>query len=361
MISLPEHPKILVVALRRIGDVLLTTPLVRSLRRAWPKAQLDILVFSDTTGILSGNPDIDHVVTMPARPSVVQSLALAARIAKRYDLAISTQGGDRPTFFAAVAGRKSVSLVGGMGLMSSFKKFLLTHGVATFANTHRVEEMLRIADAIGIARVGEIVCPAGANGPDASSHTPYAVLHPAPMFQYKRWTDTGWRQIAAELSQRGLQVVVTGGPAPEERAYLDRVLNGSVDVKRLDGKLSWPQLAALAGKAQVFVGPDTSVTHLAAATGVATIALYGPTDPRLWGPWPARGLDTPWDAAGTIQRRKNVWLVQNPQPCLPCQNEGCDRHISSHSRCLDELASTQVIAAVDQALGEGVRRSSVNA
>jgi heptosyltransferase-3 len=45
-----------------------------------------------------------------------------------------------------------------------------------------------------------------------------------------------------------------------------------------------------------------------------------------------------------------VWLVQNPQPCLPCQNEGCDRKIESHSRCLDELSPLQVLAAVDQAL-----------
>jgi heptosyltransferase-3 len=57
-----------------------------------------------------------------------------------------------------------------------------------------------------------------------------------------------------------------------------------------------------------------------------------------------------WDAAGTIQRRGNVFLVQNPLPCLPCQNEGCDRHIASFSRCLDELTSAQVLQAVDQAL-----------
>ena len=103
--------------------------------------------------------------------------------------------------------------------------------------------------------------------------------------------------------------------------------------------------------AKVYVGPDTSVTHLAAATGAMTVALYGPTDPRRFGPWPRGGLDHPWDAAGTIQRRGNVWLVQNPLPCLPCQNEGCERRIDSYSRCLDELSPRQVLMAVDQALG----------
>jgi heptosyltransferase-3 len=123
------------------------------------------------------------------------------------------------------------------------------------------------------------------------------------------------------------------------------------DITRLDGKLAWPELTALIAGARVYIGPDTAITHLAAATGTPTVALYGPTDPRLWGPWPAGGLDQPWRAAGTIQQRGNVWLVQNPLPCMPCQLEGCERRLDSFSQCLDELTVTQVVAAVDQALG----------
>src|SRR5262249_14764572 len=74
------------------------------------------------------------------------------------------------------------------------------------------------------------------------------------------------------------------------------------------------------------------------------------TDPRLWGPWPAGGLEKSWAAAGAIQQRGNVWLVQNALPCTPCQKEGCDRHINSHSQCLDELSLAQVMRAVDAAL-----------
>jgi heptosyltransferase-3 len=361
MIALPERPRILIVALRRIGDVLLTTPLVRSLRRARPNARLDMLVFADTAGILDGNPDIDRVVTMPARAGAVASMALAARLAKRYDLAISTQGGDRPSIFAAVAGRASIGPIADGGLMNALKRFLLSDGVPPTANLHRVEEMLRLVDALGITRVAEVVCPAGAAPPDLVPTAPYAILHPAPMFHYKRWTDGGWREIAGNLSRRGLQVVVTGGPSPEEHSYLDMLLNGSVNVRRVDSALTWPQLAMLTAHARVFVGPDTSVTHLAAAAGAPTVALYGPTDPRLWGPWPVGGLNAPWAGSGTIQRRNNVWLVQNPQPCLPCQLEGCDRHIMSHSRCLDELSSRQVLAAVDQALGNSLAQSSARA
>src|SRR6185312_17119023 len=96
---------------RRLGDVLLTTPLVRSVRRQWPDARLDVLVFADTAGILDGNPDIDRVVTMPPRPSIDQSMSVAAAIFRRYDLAISTQTGDRPTGFALLASSRAVAPV----------------------------------------------------------------------------------------------------------------------------------------------------------------------------------------------------------------------------------------------------------
>ena len=76
-IKLPARPRILVIALRRLGDVLLTTPLIRSIRRAWPDATIDVLVFAETAGILDGNPDIDRVV--PMENSLMMFQALRAR------------------------------------------------------------------------------------------------------------------------------------------------------------------------------------------------------------------------------------------------------------------------------------------
>ena len=188
--------------------------------------------------------------------------------------------------------------------------------------------------------------------PGIAPDRPYAVIHAAPMFRYKRWTADGWQVIAAGLDARGLAVLATGGEG--DRPYLDEVWAGQPEVSRLDGMLSWPELAELIGRASVYVGPDTSVTHLAAATGTPTVALYGPTDPRLWGPWPAGGLGEPWAAAATVQNRGNVWLVQNPPSCpwsiLPCQQEGCERRLDSYSRCLDELTVSQVLSAADAAL-----------
>ncbi len=346
-IDLPPRPRILVIALRRLGDVLLTTPLIASLRHAWPDALIDALVFADTAGILQGNPDLNTVVTMPARRTVAQSLKLAARLWRRYDLAVSTQSGDRPVFFAFVAGRRRVALVD-QGVNGRVKQRLLDRGLVYEPGVHRVEEMLRLADTLGIARVSRMVAP-HPRASDAAPTGDYAVIHAAPMFRYKQWTASGWRDLAAVLASRGMAVVATGGPGEEERAYLDAVWSGA-SVTRLDGRLDWPQLSGLLTKARVYVGPDTSVTHLAAACGCPTVALYGPTDPRLWGPWPSGGLDPMWAATGAIQRRGKVALVQHGFPCTPCQLEGCERRLDSYSACLDELSAGQVIDAVDQVL-----------
>ena len=352
MIALPPHPRILVVALRRLGDVLLTTPLIRSLKRAFPDAAIEALVFAGTEGILAGNPDLERVVTIsPGAGS--GGLALMRSLWRRYDLAISTQSGDRPTFFAWISGRASGGPVVPTGVMAWLKRTALDYPVVVSPARHRVEEVLELACALEIPAVAELVCPSGPLRADLLPQGDYAVIHAGPMFRYKRWTAAGWRTLAAALTERGLIVLATGGPAPEDRRYCDEVWpRGALDapgVRRLDGVLTWPELAEVIRGAKVYIGPDTSVTHLAAATGTMTVALYGPTDPRRFGPWPV-GAVGGWEAAGTIQRRGNVWLVQNPLPCLPCQKEGCERRIDSYSRCLDGLSSTQVLTAVDQAL-----------
>ena len=351
MMPLPARPRVLVIALRRLGDVLLTTPLIRSLRRAWPDATIETLVFAGTEGILAGNPDIDAVIAMPLRPTAAQSLGIVRRLWGRYDLGLSTQTGDRPTFLAWAAAANRAGPVEPGGAAAQLKRLALGRSVQADPRLHRVDDVLRLADALGIARITEVVCPAGPTRAGVIPQAPYAVIHAAPMYRYKRWTADGWRGLAAELVRRGLAVVATGGPAAEERQYLDEIWGGCRHpLRRLEGSLGWPELSALMTGARIYVGPDTSVTHLAAASGCPTVALYGPTDPSRWGPWPAGGLATPWRPEDTVQRRRNVWLLQTPLFCMPCQQEGCERRLGSYSRCLDELPLRRVLAAIDEAL-----------
>ncbi len=355
-LKLTEQPRVLVIAMRRLGDVLLTTPLVCTLRQGL-QARVDMLVFRGTEGMLAGNPDVATVLTLSQRPSVGELLALIRRLWRRYDLAVSTQSGDRPTLLAFAAGRRRIGFVEAKGGGGWWKRRALDIAVAVDPDNHRVVELLRLAEGLGIADRTELVCPANVSAPSIAALAPevpggpYAVLHANPMYRFRRWTDEGWRELARALAGRGLTVVVTGGPDAAERSYLD-TLWGPADppVHRLDGRLDWPQLSALIGGAAVFVGPDTSMTHLAAGTGCPTVALYGPASPHRIGPWPLGGLDEPWAPAGRIQRRANVWVVQNPLPCLPCEKLGCEGHYQSYSQCLDELSVRQVLSAVDQAL-----------
>jgi heptosyltransferase III len=121
----------------------------------------------------------------------------------------------------------------------------------------------------------------------------------------------------------------------------------------LAGKFSFPQLAILLERAALYVGPDTVTTHLAAAAGVPTVALFGPSNPVKWGPWPKNSDAhlSPYRFRGT-QFVGNVALVQGAGHCVPCLQEGCARHEGSESVCLQMLAAGTVIEAVEKLLGK---------
>jgi len=353
-LALPARPKILVITLRRLGDVLMTTPLIRTLRHAWPDAAIDCLLFAGSERILTGVPDIRDIVTIPQRPSVGALAALTRRLWRRYDLAVSTQSGDRPIYLATIAGRRRVGPVIPDSSGTWWKRRVLDRAAETGRDWHRYDELKVLADAVGVSFCPEVICPQGGSAEAIAPREPYAVLHPTPFEGYKKWSSSGWRELARRLAQRGLKVVVSEGRAASEQAYVESIF-GRCDLPliREGGRLDWPGLAALLKGAAVYIGIDTSMTHLAAATGCPTVALHGPTTPRRIGAWPAGGFDRLWEDSGTIQNRGNVWIVQNPLPCMPCQELGCERHLDSPSQCLQELGAAQVMVAVEQALAWG--------
>jgi heptosyltransferase-3 len=183
---------------------------------------------------------------------------------------------------------------------------------------------------------------------------PFAVLHPYPKYRYKMWTPAGWIALAQELGARGLAVVFTGGPEPAETAYVDEIIRALPGrALNLAGTLSLAETAELIRRARLYVGPDTAVTHIAAATGRPTIALFGPSNPVKWGPWPSawNSSASPWPRRGS-GRCGNVYLLQGPGECVPCLLEGCERHLDSSSDCLDQLAVGTVLEAVTGLLAE---------
>ncbi|HVS26948.1 MAG TPA: glycosyltransferase family 9 protein [Burkholderiales bacterium] len=353
--------RVLVVITRRIGDVLLATPLIRSLKRAWPQAQIDVLVFAGTEEVISANPDIQSVITIAERPDLWTHLKLVAHLLRRYDLAFSCLPGDRPTLYAWLAGKKRVGLLEA-DAKNRWKQRLLNQWTSfDNLNTHTVLMHLKLAELLNISKHYEVLVSwsdttaAYIDALFLSSQAPnqrLAVLHLYPKFNYKMWHAQGWSELSRWLAKQGLRIVLTGSAAPEELDYIEKILPLlPQDTLNLAGRLNLEQSSCLLSRAAIYVGPDTVVTHIAAALSVPTVALYGPTNPVKWGPWPkGHNKDSnPWKRLGS-QRVGNVMLVQGTEPCVPCLLEGCDRHIASFSDCLQELKTDKVIAAAESLL-----------
>ncbi|MDX3904354.1 MAG: glycosyltransferase family 9 protein [Pigmentiphaga sp.] len=371
--------RILVIAMRYLGDVLLATPLMRAVREHYPDCTIEALVLQGTESMLEGNPDIAAVHSLPEKPDRGTLGAMVRKLWRRYDIALVTQPGDKPHLLGWAAAPVRYGLVPEKRSQSWWKRLLLTSPLVTDMSLHRVLEGERIARAMGIAQARKVVAPAPVQPPqewpalhtEASSdrfdpERPYAVVHPTPRRRYKQWTPQGWQALLNWLAERELQILVTGGPGPGETQYVDTLLQDLPAatrrvVIRAQGRLTLAQTAHLLRGARLYVGPDTATTHLAAACATPTVALYGPTDPRLWGPWPGDGQAPGWKKAAPVQRRSNVTLLQNPaRSCVPCQQEGCDRHRESLSHCLETLSIETVLDAVAEHLGHGAPGASVS-
>lgn len=350
---------VLVVITRRIGDTLLATPLMRSFRRAWPGARIDALVFRGTEAVLAHNPDLTRVLTIPERPGFAEHAALHATLLRRYDLAVSLLTGDRPTLYAWVAGRFRAGLQAA-DRGARWKRRLLDRSIPfDGAGTHVVRMHLAVADALEVPAVPEVVVSWGdddARQVEAicrrDGGEAFAVMHPGAKFNYKMWHIDGWTGLGQHLAQSGLRVYVSGSADDREVAYAEAIVRRVGDrACNLAGSLSLGALGRLLSRAAVYIGPDTSVTHMSAALGVPTVALFGPSDPVRWGPWPKghAASANPWCRVGT-QQQGNVTLIQGAPACTPCLLEGCERHVASYSDCLQELPLRTVLAAVERAL-----------
>jgi lipopolysaccharide heptosyltransferase III len=348
--------QILVINTRRIGDALLTTPLICSLRRAWPEARIDVLVSERAAGVLSSNSDIDQILTIAENPDWRSHLRLLRHIWRRYDLAISTLPADRPILYAWLAGKHSAGLVE-EGRSYNLKQWLLSQSVQfDNINIHTVLMNLELADLFGIPRCHEVVAAWRAEDAAAVCKTlpfdpetqAYVVLHTYPKYAYKTWRREAWVELADWLNSQGILVVLTGGKSADEIAYVQSLL-GLLPGNTVNtaGKLSLAGVAYLLSRARACVGPDTVVTHLAAASGTPTVALFGPSNPVKWGPWP-KGYEkdsNPYVMRGT-QRVNNVVLLQGEGDCVPCMEEGCERHLASLSHCLQNLPAANVVNAL---------------
>lgn len=346
--------RILVIATRQIGDVLLTTPLIRAVREQWPEAGIEVLGFAGTLGMLRGNPDIARTIESPPRLGVGGFFALLRRLWRRYDLALVTQPGDRAHLMGWVAAPLRAGILPERGGSNWWKRRLLAHAVQSQGDsgaTHVVREKLALlAPWQATPRVPAVVPPPPAALPDdvgLALQPGAVVLHAPSMWPYKQWAVDNYRAVAAALLAEGRQVVLTGSAGPRDQACVAplRDLAPAPQLLDVSGRLDFNQLAALLGRAALYIGPDTSVSHLAAAVGLPVIAIFGPTNPQRWAPWPAQAGGQAFQRVAAVQTVGNVTLVQAPElACVPCSKAGCEDRLQSRSDCLLAIGPGRVLA-----------------
>lgn len=371
--------KVLFIATRQIGDVLVTTPLIQQARELWPEAEFHFLGYRGKLDMLKGNPNIAELIETSDRPGFGEYLSLFNRLFQRYDLAIVTQPSDRAYFYGLVAAFRRVGVLGGhpQGLteqdkakkskndkQNAWKKAICLHTVdVDYFGQHVITEKLRLLEVFYknvqdlFSKPISVVPPAGeALTPVIASQlrSPYVVVHPGPLTAYKRWPLAYWQTLVTWLTQQGWQVVLSASPAKQDLQLNQDIVSLLDEATRENvvnaaGKLSIPQARSLIQGAHLYIGVDTSITHLAAACNIPTVALFGPTPPSNFGPWPNGFIGKqPYQLRARTQTVGNVTILQGPGECVPCRKAGCEDRADSRSECLDLLEPNQVIEAIEK-------------
>jgi len=338
---------VLVVSLRYTGDVLFSTALARSIRLAHPETAVDYLVFRGTEGMLAGNPDVRHVETV--EPGGRKAADLLGRF-RKYDVAIGCNASDRTALQLLLSGRRTI------GFLEErrgdwWKRWGFTHGTVYDKRRHTLEVLLGQLVPLGIPPVPELSVHYGkedlARARAASGVGPFVLLHPYTRWSYKQWPARHWSALSLAVEKElGIRAMFTIAPgAEEERMREELVAEGVGEGRFLAEPMPLPVLSALLSLANGYIGTDTVVTHIAAALGVATVAIFGPTPTVRWGPWPAgHPLPSPYATRGGVQRAGNVLVVQKDWECASCDRMGCDHTRESRSRCLDEMGPSEVLS-----------------
>ena len=373
--------KVLFIATRQIGDVLVTTPLISKARELWPHAEFHFLGYRGKLEMLHGNPDIAEVIETSDRPGFGEYLTLFNRLFQRYDLAFVTQPSDRAYLYSLVAAFRRVGVLGGhpqgkdaqdqqkrskSEKQYAWKKFICMHTVdVDYFQQHVIAEKMRLLEVFFKNRAELFSKPISVTPPAGEPLTPvitnelkqpYVVVHPGPLTAYKRWPLGYWQELITWLVRQNFQVILSASPAKQDIQLnhdIISLLDEETKKKLVNaaGKLSIPQAGTLIRGAALYIGVDTSITHLAAACNTPTIALFGATPPTNFGPWPNGFIgEQPYQLRARTQTIGSVTILQGPGECVPCRKAGCLDKADSYSECLDLLEPQQVIEAIQKAL-----------
>ena len=351
------EPKILLVRLRLIGDVVLTTPLIRTLRRRYPDARLTYVVEPAAAPVVRGNRNLTDIVVVARTRGftrVRDDLALARRLRReRFDIAIDLHGGPRAAWLTWASGAPVR-----IGYRITGRSWMYTHVVArprdeaprpTVANQWdllaplglepsdpAVDPLEMDADAGAAASVERRLQSAG-----VSAAHPVVVIHVSAGNPFRRWPPESFEALVVALARRdpSRRIILTSGPSDAHaakaitgraRATLGPLAAAVPEV----GEFDLAELRALVARAAVYIGGDSGPLHIAGTTTTPIVALFGPTLAERSMPW----RDRRWFAEA---------VDAGPLECRPCRQREC---APGDFRCLTRITAEQVAAAAERAL-----------
>lgn len=333
---------VLIIKLRYIGDVLLATPTVRALKAARPDVRITMMVNRGTEDVLSGNPDLDEIMVLDKGSLGAQSRLIAGLRHRQFDTVIDLTDGDRSAFLSLISGAP-VRI--GFNDEQRWRGHYYTKIVPSVPGTrHRIDRDLEALKPLGIQAGSKDpqlwLTPEEEKSADelldqlgVQRSQRMMILQPSARYWFKAWPPDRYAELADRLtSQCGCQVLIGGSDQDVDLAQQIRQTAKSNPVI-MAGCTTIKQFSAIAKKSALFVGSDSGAMHMASAVGTPVVALFGPSNPREWGP-----------------RGGPVEVIYKEIDCRKCFHPTC---IRGEENCMRLIAVEEVCAAAQRLLCAG--------
>lgn len=328
--------RILLIRLRRIGDIVMTTPAVEILKAALPAASLTYVVEEPYRRLVEGHPCLDKVIVIEKNQTFRDFRRVVRRIRKkRYDAVLDFHGGPRASLLALLSGARLK-----IGYKVKYKSCIyhikVPRGVKN-GYVHSVENHVNLVKALGVGVAG--IPPASLPPPLPADvraiddffekhelrNRKVVALHIGAGNRFRDWGTANIARLATCLARLpGTSVVLIGGD--EDRAAEKDILAASpASVLSLAGRIDLIGVKELISRAALFVGPDSGPMHIAAATATPIVAFFGPTLPANFSPWKSRAR-----------------VVEKELGCRPCRQREC---VPGDFRCLQGITVEEVFDA----------------
>jgi len=339
---------ILILRPDHLGDILLTTPAIRALRRSFPDHQVLVAAAAAGEIALEGNPCVSRVLPLDC-PWLVRGGRASYRRLVGQIAAIRTLQVDTLINFRVAAKEALVARLCGAqrrwGFQAPKSAWAHTDRVPLDLDRHVVENQLDLVEALGGTRDdGGLEYHGGGTAlpPDiaALGERSYVVISPGAGYPMKLWAVDQWRSLCTWIGEElNAALVVTGAPGEEAlAAEVARDLPGTVI--NVAGRLTIPGLADILRAARLLVTVDSGTLHLAVAVRTPLVTLFGPTNPRHWGPY--------------LTGRPAVVVTENPDG--PHYKQDCDAARATMERIADAVVRNISLSDPnEQALAERLK------